>query len=131
VNLTPLWFRILLAAQALWEMFRYDLLVKVSGFRAVHARSGKPRPVRRSVPDLETLVPKVVLGATAFYWKPVLCLQRSVVAARVLRKHGVAAEVVIGCRPIPYAGHAWVEVDGRPVNDTRGYQQKMLVLERF
>jgi hypothetical protein len=73
----------------------------------------------------------VVSMASAFYWKPVLCLQRSIIAVRILKKYGVEAEVVIGCRNAPFVGHAWVEVAGRALENARGYQQKMLVLERF
>jgi hypothetical protein len=80
---------------------------------------------------MEDLVPRVVTAASAFYWKPVLCLQRAVVAAGILKKYGIHAEVVIGCRNAPFAGHAWVEVAGRALDNCRGYQQKMSVLERF
>ena len=33
------------------------------------------------------------------------------------RRNGIAAQLVIGCRPLPFESHAWVEVDGRVVND--------------
>src|SRR5215475_7634960 len=103
------------------------------GFRAVHKRASCPaRTTTRPAPqELADLAPRVVSTVSAFYWKPVLCLQRSVVAASLLKKHGVDAEVVIGCRNAPFFGHAWVEVAGRAVENARGYQQKMLVLERF
>lgn len=55
--------------------------------------------------------------ACAFYWKPVLCLQRSAAAACLLRSQGVRAELVIGTQPLPLRCHAWVEVDGQVVND--------------
>ncbi len=48
------------------------------------------------------------------------CLSRSLVVWFLLRRHGIDAEVVIGAEP-PAGGvlpaHAWVEVDGVPVND--------------
>jgi hypothetical protein len=77
------------------------------------------------------LIPQMVSGTCCFYWKKVLCLQRAIVTARLLRKYGFAAEVVIGCRNAPFTGHAWVEISGRVVNDSPGYQQKLAVLERF
>jgi hypothetical protein len=128
----PRYFRILVAAQVIWELLRYDLLAGTSGFRGVHSRSRWPVTGRGRVGwDLSTMVPRIVAAASAFYWKPILCLQRSVVTVRVLRRHGINAEVVIGCRPAPFVGHAWVEVDGRVVNDSPGYQQKLAVLARF
>lgn len=130
--MTPkrLWF--LLTLQVVWELFFYDFLKAVAGFQAVHGRAARrPRRRRSPPPELDTVVPRVVSAASAFYWKPVLCLQRSVVAVSVLKKHGVAAEVVIGCRHAPFVGHAWVEVEGRAINDSPGYRQKMSILERF
>ena len=73
----------------------------------------------------------MVAGACCFYWKRVLCLQRAVVTARLLRRYGFDAEVVIGCRNAPFTGHAWVEIAGAVVNDSPGYQQKLCVLDRF
>lgn len=122
----------MLAVQVIWELLRYDLLTATSGFRGVHARSRRPVTRRRSsAPDLASTIPRVMAAVSSFYWKPILCLQRSVVTACVLRKHGIDADVVIGCRAAPFAGHAWVEVDGRVVNDSAGYQQKLCVLDRF
>jgi len=128
----PRSFRILVAAQVIWELLRYDLLAATSGFRGVHSRAGQRATGRRAGgPDLESMVPRVVAAASSFYWKPILCLQRPVVTVRVLRKHGIEADVVIGCRSVPFLGHAWVEVNGRIVNDSPGYQQKLCVLDRF
>ena len=124
--------RIVLAVQAMWELCRYDLVAATSGFRGVYRKlQGLACGSRTSHFDPETVVPWTVAAVSSFYWKPVLCLQRSVVTARLLRQYGVEAQVVIGCRAAPFAGHAWVEVDGRVVNDSSGYQQKLRVLERF
>jgi hypothetical protein len=60
-----------------------------------------------------------------------MCLQRSMVATWLLRRHGIAAKMVIGCRPLPFESHAWVEVDGCVVNDRPQYQRAFRVLERL
>ncbi len=65
-----------------------------------------------------------------WYVKRAACLQRSVVATWMLRRHGIAAEMVIGCRPLPFESHAWVEVEGRVVNDLPQYQRAFIVLNR-
>jgi hypothetical protein len=69
--------------------------------------------------------------ACVWYVKRVACLQRSVVSTWLLRRHGLAAEMVIGCRPLPFESHAWVEVDGRVVNDLPQYQRVFTVLNRL
>ena len=69
--------------------------------------------------------------ACVWYFKRAACLQRSVVATWLLRRHGIAAELVIGCRPLPFESHAWVEVGGLVVNDTPQYQRAFTVLDRL
>ncbi|MGA2725778.1 MAG: lasso peptide biosynthesis B2 protein [Bryobacteraceae bacterium] len=124
--------RIVLAVRAMWELCRYDLVAATSGFRGVYRRlQGLACGRRSSHSGLEMVVPRTVTAVSSFYWKRVPCLQRSVVTARLLRQYGVEAQVVIGCRAAPFASHAWVEVNGRVVNDSSGYQQKLRVLERF
>jgi hypothetical protein len=124
--------RIVLAVRAMWELCRYDLAVATSGFRGVHRKLlGLACGRRSSHSGLEMVVPRTVTAVSSFYWKRVPCLQRSVVTARLLRRYGIEAQVVIGCRAAPFASHAWVEVNGRVINDSSGYQQKLRVLERF
>ncbi len=69
--------------------------------------------------------------ACVWYVKRAPCLQRSAVATRLLRRHGVPAELVIGYRPIPFESHAWVEVGGQIVNDRPQYKKFFAVLERL
>ena len=47
------------------------------------------------------------------------CLHRALALQRMLRRRGVAAtlRIGIGRRPHFLPGHAWVDVDGRVVND--------------
>jgi len=69
--------------------------------------------------------------ACVWYVKRAACLQRSAVATWLLRRHGIRAQLVIGCRPLPFESHAWVEVDGRVVNDLPQYQRAFTVLNRL
>jgi hypothetical protein len=55
--------------------------------------------------------------ACVFYFKEVLCLQRSAVTTVLLRRHGREAEMVIGAQVRPLKSHAWVEIDRSVVND--------------
>ena len=68
--------------------------------------------------------------ACIWYWKEVLCLQRSAAAACLLKRHGVAAELVIGARQMPFRAHAWVEVHGKVVNDKPYVPEMYQVLDR-
>jgi hypothetical protein len=119
-----------LRLRVLCELVRYDVLSNVSGFAGVRKRM---RPARQSITATTRVdaVCQAVACMTSFYWKPLLCLQRSIVTARVLRAKGIQAEVVIGYRAYPFFSHAWVEVGGRVVNDSSAYQTKLQLLDRF
>ena len=119
-----------LTAQAWLGLLGFDL-ARVVGFARLCDRLRRhPAANRRSRPPVEDVIWSVD-EACVWYVKRAACLQRSVVAAWLLRRHGVAAEVVIGCRPLPFESHAWVEVDGQVVNDRPQYQRAFTVLDRI
>lgn len=78
-------------------------------------------PVRkRHVDDRFGLIGKICAGVNAaciWYPRKSLCLQRSAITTWLLRSRGIAARLVIGARSMPFAAHAWVEVEGVVVND--------------
>jgi hypothetical protein len=47
------------------------------------------------------------------------CLLDSLVLLRATRQQGLATELVIGVRPLPFAAHCWVEVHGIVLNGSR------------
>jgi hypothetical protein len=55
--------------------------------------------------------------ACALWFKVVLCLQRSVTLAILLRRNSYSAEIVIGAQTLPFRSHAWVELHGQVMND--------------
>ena len=119
-----------LYARVLWELIRYDLLYAVRGFRGVRPgnRQDAPSTGDRSV---ESAICEAFRSVAPFYWKPIRCLERSIITARLMRDSGIPAEVVIGYRAAPFFSHAWVEVGGRAANDSRAYQMRLQVLERL
>lgn len=119
----------LLFGRALWELLRYDLVRLIFGFDSLYRQLERQKATARSMETVARVCDAVVL-ASCFYVRPVLCLQRSVVGTRLLRKHGISADLVIGYRPSPFLSHAWIEVDGRIVNDAPAYQQRLQVLSR-
>jgi|SRR5215469_7688250 len=118
-----------LVVRALYEIVRYEAIVKWRGsgclLRQLREQSVSQKP---SSDELERAICDAVLLAGCFYWKPVLCLQRSVCTVRLLRKHGVDARLMIGYRPSPFFSHAWVEVNGRVVYGSPAYQKRLTLL---
>ena len=116
--------------RALYEIARYEVIVALLGsghiLSQLKRQSIAAKPASR---ELEQAICNAVLLATCFYWKPVLCLQRSVCTVRLLRSHGIVARLVIGYRPSPFFSHAWVEVDGRVAYGSPAYQKRLRLLQ--
>jgi hypothetical protein len=122
-------FSVALAIRAWWELLRYDCVAATGGFRHIHHDIARLRTASGQAPADVNRVCEAVVWATCFYWKPVQCLQRSVAAVRLLRHYGVEARLVIGYRSMPFFSHAWVEVNGAVVNDSRSYRRLLHVIE--
>ena len=62
---------------------------------------------------------RIAQKAFLFYLKPqTKCLERSLVICSLLRRLGIPAQFCIGCPKYPpFNFHAWVECEGRIVND--------------
>jgi len=116
--------------RAFYEIARYEVFVALLGsghiLLQLKRQSIAAKPTSR---ELEQAICDAVLLATCFYWKPVLCLQRSVCTVRLLRRHGIVARLVIGYRPSPFFSHAWVEVDGRVAYGSPAYQKRLRLLQ--
>jgi len=51
------------------------------------------------------------------------CLRRSLVAAHLLRTDGAAVRLGFPNEPGARIAHAWIEIDGRPLEDVSRYQR--------
>jgi hypothetical protein len=71
-----------------------------------------------------------VNSAAAWFPKQSLCLQRASVLTCMLRLRGTAAQMNIGIRKLPFGSHAWVEVDGEVVGDSKKVQTFFQVIDR-
>lgn len=115
---------------ALWELIRYDLLLGRATFAEMH-NVAKAISVTSCASD-EDCVDRIchaVEVAAIWYCKPVMCLQRSFVAIRLLRRHGIDARLIIGAQRLPFRAHAWVEVARIVVNDSPSVRERYAVLE--
>lgn len=86
-----------------------------------------PGAVKPPLSDREIRRWTRLVDAASRHVMPASCLTRSIALSRVLRRRGTDAAVRIGVRTADnrVEAHAWVEIDGRPVNDevavTRAY----------
>jgi hypothetical protein len=119
-----------LAIEAWAALCLFDV-ARVRGFHALHRaiRNCRTRARRRGTSAADVIW--AVDEACVWYVKRAACLQRSMVGTRLLRRRGIAAELVVGYRPVPFESHAWIEVDGEVVNDLPQYQSRFTVLDRL
>lgn len=123
----PLWF--LLAYASLLGM---DVMLRLSGFDRFHQLIRRwPRWTRANVDvTAAARIRAAVDQAANFYPKRAWCLQRSAATTCLLRLRGLPAHLVIGVRRMPFAAHAWVELEGRIVNDDPRVCRAFDVIER-
>jgi hypothetical protein len=120
-----------LILKAYLRLIQFDFYLARRNFAALYHKVRK-FPVREgtATPDAVERICAAIDMAAIWYWKPALCLQRSAATACLLKEYGVRAQMVIGAQPMPFKAHAWVEVDGRVVNDKPYTPEIYCVLER-
>jgi Transglutaminase-like superfamily len=120
-----------LACRAYLQLIRMDLYLARGDFFALYERVRLVRLRKRAESREATeAICRAVDIASVWYWKQVPCLQRSAAATCLLRRHGVAAELVIGAQCMPFRAHAWVEVERKIVNDKPYISDLYAVLDR-
>jgi len=120
-----------LVLKAYVRLILFDLYLARGKFKALYERV-RNYPVAQRSPSSDS-VERICYAmdmACIWYWKEVLCLQRSAATACLLKQYGVRAQLVIGVQQIPFRAHAWVEVEGRVVNDKPYTPEMYAVLDR-
>jgi hypothetical protein len=116
-----------------WSLLLYfEWVMRFRDFKELH-RIVREAPVFRTSTVGPVPCEQLCLAmdyACVFYFKRVLCLQRSSATTLLLRRHGWSAEMVIGARLVPFKSHAWCEVNGIVVNDKPYMLDIYNVLER-
>ena len=112
---------VLLDLEATWNVLRSRRIVRVESVRGIVATIDTAGLGRGHAPR-----EAVVRAHAKAFHGPVgrgrgTCLERSFGLARLLRRHGHDAHLVIGVRDGTLEdGHAWVELDGAPLGEPEG-----------
>jgi len=120
-----------IAISAYLKLIYFDLYLVRANFATLYDKV-RNYPIGRQPagPDTIERICSAVDMACIWYWKQALCLQRSAATACLLKQYGVAAQMVVGARLKPFKAHAWVEVNGRVVNDKSYVPDIYTVLDR-
>jgi hypothetical protein len=120
-----------LVLRAYLKLIYFDLYLARGNFAALYDRvRSYPIGKKAETADAIERICFAMDMACIWYWKEALCLQRSAATACLLKRYGAPAQMVIGAQQMPFKAHAWVEVDGRVVNDKPYMPEIYAVLDR-
>ena len=121
----------MVALKAYLKLIYFDFCFARGSFHALYNDvRNYPLGDRVSAPDAVEEICAAVDLACIWYWKEVLCLQRSAATTWLLKSYGFPAQLVIGAQQMPFKAHAWVEIYGRVVNDKSYMPEIYAVLDR-
>ena len=111
-----------------------DLALRRFGFArsvALARRFGKPRRPENDRPELTEKVCKRLAMAAVFYPGRARCLEQSLALYVLLRRRGVPVRLRLGVQPYPFNAHAWVELNGAPLNERVETVRQFVPFEDF
>lgn len=123
-----------LRAKAYLTLFRCGRMLRRKGYFALRSRFLAHQvlhPVIEPFPAKLWHYREAVNWAVKHFPYPPLCLECSAALAILLRNEGMKASVVIGCEPLPFYSHAWVEYASFVVNDSAAVHKKFGVIDRW
>lgn len=120
-----------LTLRAYLSLIHFDLYLARGNFQALYDKVAT-YPIKKLQEPAEAAehICAAVDMAGIWYWKQVQCLQRSAATTCLLKRHGVAAQMILGAQQMPFKAHAWVEIDGRVVNDKPYMREMYTVLDQ-
>jgi hypothetical protein len=121
---------LMLILRAYWKLIQLDRGLRRGDFAKLRDQVRTYACAQgRADPDALERVCRAIDTACIWYWKEVLCLQRSAATACLLKAAGVPAQMIIGVQQVPFRAHAWVEINGRVVNDKPYMRDLYMVLD--
>jgi hypothetical protein len=118
--------------EALVTLTAVKIALHTTDIRRIMAWAGRVRgaPVDRPRPEVERIAWLVEGASRALFLR---CLPRSLALKRVLARRSVATTMRIGVQTVDgeLLAHAWVEWQGRPLNDDERSLEKFAVFDRL
>ena len=111
-----------------------DLALRRLGFArsvALARRFGTSRRPDQERPELTEKVCRRLAMAAVFYPGRARCLEQSLALYVLLRRRGVPVRLRLGVQPYPFNAHAWVELNGAPLNERVETVRQFVPFEDF
>ena len=118
---------------AFFGLLAFDLVLRLRGFESLirKVESWPIREPRKTSPEICRRVCAMVNRAQVYYPRKAMCLQHSAVVTCLLRRRGVAAQMVLAAQEFPPKAHAWVDFGGTVVNDSQQVKTRYRELRRI
>lgn len=123
--------------RALWTFALIDLGFRIWGFektfRWISGAGTKPPRAAAEISDneVDSIFSTVQRANRLYYRRRLDCLPKALATYRFLRLRRIPVELCIGVAKYPFAGHAWVEYEGR-ILDEKPYRVRFFtVLKRL
>lgn len=115
--------------RAAWDLWRVKRWLATSGYTATWQKAqNRTHPIGAAVSTLtvERTGRIVTAAARRTIGMETSCLPRSIVLCWYLRSAGIACDLVsgMGRKEGEWVGHAWVEVDGKPILEEADIRQQ-------
>jgi len=121
-----------LLLRAYWKLIHFHRYLAKGEFGRLRTEVCACRPSRRPLGRASIdKIRSAVDTACIWYWKEVLCLQRSATLACLLRESGVQARLIVGVQQLPFQAHAWIELNGQVVSDKPYMRDLYTVIDAF
>lgn len=101
---------------------------RLAGFHATSSSAPSERTFEAN--ETTDAITRRVVMAAAFYPRRALCLEQSLALYVLLRRRGIDAALRLGVQTIPFSAHAWVEVNGVPVNEKQGHIEQLSIFQQ-
>lgn len=137
VDMTLYASRPVMVLRALLWFVRLDYIFWRSDFHTAYSvvtdaarRYDQSEPAAEQEPAVKRTLAAVETATRYYYRKREDCLPRSMTLYILLRSQRIFADLVIAVRKYPFAAHAWVEHDGRALDEAESTIADFQVLSR-
>jgi Transglutaminase-like superfamily/Coenzyme PQQ synthesis protein D (PqqD) len=126
------WWRGSLSIEAYAMLILTDLGLNALGFQGMWRRFTKSRRKPSSVANSDAVTDLTAIALSAFKWyRPgIACMHRAFAAYWFLRRHGIPAELCLGVKTCPFSSHAWVEFQGRVLDDSSHVKDRFRIIAK-
>jgi hypothetical protein len=123
------------AAACIAAIITFDFTLRIAGImpavRLARRLGGNSSVTDADARQLIAATGRRIATISAFYPRRSRCFEQSFALFVLLRRRGVPVELQIGVQHSPFTAHAWVEWQGRPLNESEEFVTTLAAFPSF